>query len=143
MKYLSTSYFKSSGGTNMYAAIDKSFSLFEEINSKDTLKMMIVLSDGQSSDTSRHSSILSTANSKNVRIYTVGLGNSSSYFNNYLKPLAVNTAGKFYIATQSQELASIYDDINMKIDIEMDSDKDGISDYYEDNMVIFNGTKFC
>lgn len=141
MKYLSTSYFKSSGGTNMYAAIDKSFSLFEEINSKDTLKMMIVLSDGQSSDTSRHSSILSTANSKNVRIYTVGLGNSSSYFNNYLKPLAVNTAGKFYIATQSQELASIYDDINMKIDIEMDSDKDGISDYYEDNMVIFNGTK--
>ena len=28
---------------------------------------------------------------------------------------------------------------NKKIDIETDSDGDGIADYYEDNMVMFNG----
>ena len=74
-----------------------------------------------------------------VKIYTVGLGNLERYSNEYLKPLANNTGGAFYLAGNASELYSIYDDINKKIDIETDSDKDGISDYYEDNMVMFNG----
>ena len=112
--YLTTKYFKAMGGTYMYKAI--------------------------SSDTGLHSSVIETANSKNIKIYTVGLGNSrSKYFTEYLKPLANNTAGVFYLASDANQLQEIYNDINKKIDIETDSDGDGIADYYEDNMVMFNG----
>lgn len=123
----------------MYNAINSSFSLFESTD-ESTLKMMVVLSDGETSDTGLHSSVISRANNNDVRIYTVGLGSSSSsYFENYLKPLANNTAGAFYLASNANQLEEIYNDINKKIDIETDSDGDGIADYYEDNMVIFNG----
>lgn len=138
--YLTTAYFKSYGGTYMYNAINSAFSLFESTED-DVLKMMVVLSDGQTSDTSKHSAAITTAQENNVRIYTVGLGSNTSYFTNYLKPLAGDTGGAFYLASNADELASIYDDINKKIDLEADADGDGIPDYYEDNMIAFNGKK--
>ena len=139
--YLTTSYFRSSGGTYMYNAISSAFSLFETADD-NILKMMVVLSDGNTSDTGKHSSVINSANIKGVKIYTVGLGNySSSYFTRYLKPLANDTAGAFYLASDANQLEDIYKDINNKIDIETDSDNDGIADYYEDNMVLFNNVK--
>lgn len=137
-KYLSSEYFHSSGGTSMYTAIKNSFSLFETTDSS-ILKMMVVLSDGATSDSGSHSSVVSMANDQSVKIFTVGLGRNSSYFTSYLNPLANNTGGKFYLASNAGELEDIYSDISQKIDIETDSDSDGIPDYYEDNMVIFNG----
>lgn len=136
--YLTRTYFYSPGGTDMYNGIQKAFPLYESTD-ETTLKMMIVLSDGETDDTYLHSSVISTANASNIRIYTVGLGNSTSYFNRYLKPLADSTDGAFYLASNAGELASIYKDISKKIDIETDSDYDGVPDYYEDNMVYFNG----
>lgn len=137
--YLTGTYFRSSGGTYMYSAINSALGLFQSKNDT-TLRMMVVLSDGVTSDTSKHSSTISAANSKGVKIYSVGLGaSSSSYFTNYMKPLANNTGGAFYLASNASELATIYKDITEKIDIETDSDADGISDYYEDNMIMFNG----
>lgn len=137
--YLTTSYFRSSGGTSMYTAINSSFSMFEA-SDDNILKMMIVLSDGATSYTNLHSSVVTTANNNGVKIYTVGLGSSSSsYFTQYLKPLANNTGGAFYLASDASQLEDIYKDINKKIDIETDSDNDGIADYYEENMVMFNG----
>ena len=138
--YLTTEYFKSSGGTHMYSAINNAFDLFE--NTGDSiLRMMVVLTDGATSDSSKHDSTISAAVENNIRIYTVGLGSSTSYFNSYLMPLAENTNGEFYLASDAEQLSAIYDDINKKIDIETDSDADGIPDYYEDHMVAFNGTK--
>ncbi len=137
--FLSTSYFKSSGNTYMYSAIDKAMSLFE---SKDStiMKLIVVLSDGETADTSKHDNIVSAANKKGIHIYTVGLGNSSSsYFTSYLKPLANNTGATFYLAANASELTNIYKDISKKIDITTDSDNDGVPDYYEENMVLFNG----
>lgn len=137
--YLTTSYFRSLGGTYMYNAINSAFTLFETTDD-NVLKMMVVLSDGATSDTSKHSSVVTTANNKGVKIYTVGLGSSSSsYFTQYLKPLANNTEGAFYLASDASKLEDIYKDINKKIDIETDSDNDRIADYYEENMVMFNG----
>lgn len=138
--YVTNKYFKSSGGTSMYTAIDDSFSLFKT-NESSILKMMVVLTDGATSDIVKHDDIVGKANSNSVKLYTVGLGGSTGYFEDYLEPLAVNTGAKFYLASNSSDLNDIYKDINTKIDIETDSDGDGISDYYEDNMVIFNGVK--
>lgn len=137
--YLTTKHFRSNGGTNMYNAVNSAFSLFSSTDD-DILKMMVVLSDGNTSDTSKHSTVIANANKRNVKIYTIGLGNSSStYFTKYLKPLAENTAGAFYLASNVEQLEDIYKDINKKIDIETDSDGDGIPDYYEDHMFMFNG----
>ena len=138
--YLTTDYFRSSGGTYMYRAIDSSFSLFEA-EDEEILKMMVVLSDGATSDTNMQSSVISYANEQKVKIYTVGLGSNTHYFSSYLDPLSTNTGAKLYLASNADQLTEIYDDISEKIDIETDSDSDGISDYYEDNMVIFNGIK--
>lgn len=123
----------------MYTAINQAFSLFKSTDDK-ILKMIVVLSDGETSDTANHSFVVTSANNEKVKIYTVGLGiSSSSYFTNYLKPLASSTAGSFYLSSDASKLKDIYKDINKKIDIETDSDGDGIADYYEDNMVLFNG----
>lgn len=136
--YLTTTYFRSSGGTYMYRAMNSAFSLFEAIDD-DTLKMMVVLSDGATGDTNLHTSIINTANEKNIKIYTIGLGSSTSYFTRYLKPLAEDTDGVFYLAANASQLTEIYSDISKKVEIETDSDADGIADYYEENMVMFNG----
>ena len=137
--YLTSSYFHAYDGTYMYAAIDKAFSYFSDADD-DTLKIMIVLSDGETVDVSRHAAVIDNAKSKGIKIYTVGLGKGSSrYFNDYMKPLAEETGGAFYLASEADELAAIYEDINDKIDITTDSDRDGVPDYYEDHMVMFNG----
>lgn len=139
--YLTTSYFYSSGGTNMYTAINAACSMFETMD-PSVMKVMVVISDGATSDTGYHDSVISTANADNIKIYTVGLGAASSaYFTTYLKPLAESTDAAFYLAADADQLADIYKDISDKIDIETDSDNDGIPDYYEDNMVIFSGIK--
>ena len=138
--YLTTQHFFSSGGTYMYSAIRQSLTLFESEDDR-ILKMMVVLSDGDTADTRMHNSVITDANNAGVKIYTVGLGNTTSYFYGYLQPLAVNTGAKFYLASKAEELGDIYNDIKEKIDIETDSDQDGIPDYYEENMPIFNGVR--
>ncbi len=130
--------FDSRGTTYMYSGIQNALQQFSP-NADDILKVAIVFTDGQAHDRSKHSSVIRAANELGVKIYTVGLGNNNSYFTNYLKPLAQNTGGAFYYAADASELSDIYKEINEKIDIETDSDGDGITDYYEENMVMFNG----
>ncbi len=131
--------FDSCGSTYMYKAIQDSFSLFET-NDDDTMKAIIVFSDGEAADTSLHSQTIAQAKANSVMIYTVGLGEASStYFTNYMKPLAEETNAKFYMSSEADGLASIYSNIKEKMDIQTDSDGDGLSDYYEDNMVVFAG----
>ncbi|MCM1090667.1 MAG: DUF4474 domain-containing protein [Butyrivibrio sp.] len=144
-KYLTKSYFQSNGGgSRMYAGINSAFPLFGAADEK-TLRMMVVLSDGEADDIRLHAQMVSAANDRKVQVHTVGLGSGTGYlkgyFENYLKPLANNTAGSFYLASQASDLAEIYDRINRKIDISIDTDNDGIPDFYEDNMVMFNGIK--
>lgn len=125
----------------MYTALRNALQIFSTSNN-NKLKMIVVLSDGETDDTRYHSSVISTAKSKNVKIHTVGLGNSSSsYFTRYMKPLASETGGKFYLAANAGQLGEIYDEIGKYIDIETDSDNDGIPDYYEENLHMFNGMK--
>ena len=138
--YNKNGVFDSRGYTYMYTGIDQAFDLFSE-NSESVLQVVIVFTDGQAHDTEYHNSVVQKAVNNNVKIYAVGLGLSSSYFDNYLRPLAQQTGGILYQAENADELSAIYNDISEKIDITTDTDEDKIPDYYEDNMVIFNGVK--
>ena len=139
--YLTNSYFTSNGSsTYMYSAVNTAFNQFESLVDEEVMKVIILISDGEAHDTGLHSSVVSQAQAKDVMVYTVGLGSSSSsYFTSYLKPLAEDTGAKFYLSSEATELASIYGDIKEKIDLLTDNDNDGLIDYYEDNMVIFSG----
>ena len=106
----------------------------------ETLQMLVVLSDGETTDANLHESVIKTAKDKDIKIFSVGLGSSSSsYFNLYLKPLAERTNGKFYLASDSNKLTEVYNKINKQIDTTIDNDKDGLPDYYEDSFKLLNG----
>ena len=138
-KFLTTDYFTSGGNTYMYSAISGAFPLFDN-SKKDTFKMMVVLSDGETVDANLHKGVIDTAKNKDIRMYTVGLGSSSSsYFNLYLKPLAENTKGKYYYIRLAKDIDEAFNNINKKIDITIDNDKDGLPDYYEDSFKLLNG----
>ena len=139
-KYLTSSYFYNFGGTYMYTGVNRGFTLFDTDEDGEMLRTMVVLSDGETADARLHSSVVDTAVQENIKIYTVGLGSESTYFNAYMKPLAEETGGAFYPAEDAEELADIYSDISKKIDIETDSDGDGLPDYYEEHLPLFNGT---
>ena len=141
-EYNISGIFDSRGKTYMYGGIEKAIEQFSN-SSNSTMKTVIVFTDGDAHDASKHDSVITKALNNDVKIYTVGLGTSSSYFNSYLKPLATNTGGAFYLASDAGQLADIYKNISEKIDIETDSDADGIPDYYEDNMICFNGVKLA
>ncbi len=130
--------FDSRGQTYMYTGIEKALGMFSA-NSDSTLKVVVVFTDGEAWDEDMHSSVVNNALAKDIKIYTVGLGTSSQYFDDYLIPLANSTGGAFYYASNADELDNIYENISDKIDLSADSDDDGIPDYYEDHMVYFNG----
>ncbi len=123
-EYLTREHFSSYGGTNMYTAISDSFPLFDNTN-KDVLKLIVVLSDGETYDGNMRDDIIKIAKDKGIHVYTVGLGiGNSSYVNEHMKPLADKTGGKFYMAEDSSQLANVYKDIGNRIDILTDTDKD-------------------
>jgi len=121
--------FDSSGTTYMYKGMQTAMTQFT--NSPNTLKVMVVFTDGQAHDRNLHSSVIEEATENGIRIYTVGLGSSSSYFSDYLKPLANETGGKFYDTGNASDLVGIFTEIKEKIDMETDSDEDGLPDFFE------------
>jgi len=130
--------FDSRGTTYMYTGIEEGFELFES-NDPEVMKVMIVFSDGIAHDAEKHAQIVLNASNKNVTIYTVGLGGSNSeYFDEYMKPLATNTGGIFYLANNAENLKDIFETITIMIDTVTDSDSDGIADYYEDTILDVN-----
>jgi len=138
--FLTSYYFGSDGGTDMYTAILEAFSLFDKSN-KDTFKMMVVLSDGETYDTNLKEDVIIAAKNKDIRIFTVGLGikENSDYFKSHLKPLAEDTKGKYYYIRSAKEIDEAFNNINKKIDRTIDKDKDGLPDYYEDSFKLLNG----
>ncbi len=139
--YLTDGYFLSLGNTKMNTALLASLDYFTDDATDTTLKMIVLLSDGAATDSDKTQEILKKAKQENVRIYCVGLGSSYKYFDSYLRPLAEKTDGEFYYAKNATQLKKIYQDITNKIDLSIDSDEDGLPDYYEDNLPCFNGVK--
>lgn len=123
----------------MYSAIQDAIELLDT-STDNKLKLVMVLCDDQATDTYNHSRTIKIANDNNIKIYIIKFNDYDIEYNKeYLKPLAYETGGKFYLASEFLQEEDLYTDINNEIDIEADRDGDGISDYNEDNLVMFNG----
>ena len=135
--YLTKSYFQSNGSsTYMYDGILQSFGLFESQETK-TMKMMVVLTDGIAHDASKYEDVKAFAIAEDVKIYAVGLGS----YDKSLEKLGPATQGAFYLAENADELAGRYEEIREAIDLQTDSDGDGLCNYYEENLPAFNGVR--
>ncbi|MFR0577801.1 starch-binding protein [Bifidobacterium thermophilum] len=139
---LADSNYHASGGTNMYTAVSQALGLFEG-DDDTTLRTVVVLSDGETDDTSMHDQVVQTANTKKVKINAVGLGGGGpgSYYERWMQLLASQTAGESYLAENADGLAGIYERIGTLVDMQTDSDGDGISDWYEEHLTLFNGLR--
>ena len=117
--------FDSRGSTYMYGGLNLALNQFS--SSPDTLKIIIVFTDGEAHDESQYSSVVNKALNNDVKIYSVGLGS----FRNNLETLSSATGGKCYTTKNSGELVEIFSDIKETIDMTADTDGDGISDFFE------------
>ncbi|MBR3448698.1 MAG: VWA domain-containing protein [Oscillospiraceae bacterium] len=129
----------SSGNTNFTAAITTSISAFDaaDLSNVNMKNRIILLTDGESSVSN---ATLDQANSKNIKIYTIGLGRDS--YDQILKDIANYTGGEFYKAYTASELVDIYTEIGIGGDFDTtDTDGDGLYDAVEAAGIrIQNGT---
>lgn len=135
---LTQEHFTSGGSyTNMFGALNEAMTLFES-TAPDALKTIITVTDGRAHDNGHFQETIDAAKAQNVRLYTVGLGGEMIH-EEFLQPLAEQTGGTYHLAENADELAAIYDQISNMINLSADTDGDTIPDYYEDNLVAFNG----
>ncbi len=136
--FLTQEHFTSGGSyTNMFNALNEAMTLFESTES-DALKTIITVTDGRAHDHGHFQETIDAAKAQNVRMYTVGLG-GEMIKEEFLQPLAEETGGTYHLAEDAGELAAIYENISNMINLSADTDGDTIPDYYEDNLVAFNG----
>ena len=118
--------------SNLNRAVDVALDHFG--NGVTTAKFIVLLSDGLAS-TSVDANVLQKAKNKGVKIISFAIGNYSQGIAN-LKLLAYRTGGTYYGIGDYLHFASYYADL---INIDIDSDSDGLPDYYESNIPIYNG----
>ena len=127
------------GNTDYKTYINKAltfgFSTFDKSSRNESIKYMILLTDGKSSD-SVTVNYASEAKKRNITIFTVGLGSNLDEI--LLKAIATSTGGNYYHATVADDLYEVYDLIEQEtIDYTTDTNNDGISDYF--TQLIFEG----
>lgn len=123
LKYAARQFYNG-GGTDFDKAITESITMLN--NSNNSHNRIILLSDGEDNV---QDSVLESAISSNIKIYTIGLGNSNDRI---LQNIADKTGGEFFKAYTSDDLLSIYDEIGVSITVDTtDTDGDGLYDVYE------------
>ncbi len=117
--------FYSSGGTNYNNVLKESIKILDN-SEGSTRKKIVLLSDGEATVSD---SVLQSAIASNIKIYTIGLGNSSD---SVLQYIADATGGVFFKAYTADELLDIYEEIGVTVEIDTtDNDKDELYDVYE------------
>ncbi|WP_318617985.1 VWA domain-containing protein [Sporosarcina sp. YIM B06819] len=96
-----------SGGTNILSGLKTAFGKFTTGNSP---KVAILLTDGKSNAT-QTLSIIAEAKQRNIKIYTIGLGNKKQLNEALLQQIAKDTGGHYYHVAQSSELGVAYQNI--------------------------------
>lgn len=130
-KNILTGIVQHDGATSIKDAIISAIGEFSSFGRENVLKVIILLTDGESnSDITPKSyyEIAELAAENNIVIYTIGVGNVSKQD---LEILAYNTGGNYYHISDFTKLYSTFSNIKDNAELYLDSDEDGISDYHE------------
>ena len=128
------------GWTNLSVALEQAMKEYpvagSDSNTKEkAMKIIVFLTDGQGYYDPKYEQM---AIERGVKIYTVGLGNE--YDRALLNKIALFTGGKHYHADSADELIEEFKKlISDTVDVVSDSDGDGLSDYHEERIRLFNG----
>ncbi len=96
--------------TALNEALYKSAKLFKNRNGK---KILILLSDGiDSTNSITKEQTLKEVKKAGLKIYTIALGKKGDIDINFLKKLAKNSGGRFYLTSEPKNLKSIYQQID-------------------------------
>ena len=135
---------RASGGTSLSAGISLALGQFPlpsvdlpdtDDNYETSMKIIVMLTDGAGSYSDTYTQ---NAIEKGVKIYTVGLG--SSYDRTLLQKIAEQTGAQSYHAENADDLIGEFEKLmSESVDIVTDSDGDGLSDYHEERIRLFNG----
>ncbi len=140
-KYLYFASFSSWAGTPYTeSAILDIYSYFD--NSDDSrYKMIVLLSDDswQNFRNPYYLTVMDEAQKKDIKIYSVGFGEIEDNDFTRMKEFAQYTGGSFCMISDEEKLENLFSNLKRRIDVTTDTDNDGIPDYYEDNLVMFNG----
>jgi VWFA-related protein len=99
------------GATSLFDAVVEGVN---EATGRVGRSAVIVLADGEDNDsTNTKASAINTAQSQNVPVYTIGLGNPRNVGN--LQDLANQTGGQFYRSADGSDLEAIYNAIDQSI----------------------------
>lgn len=82
-----------SGSTNLLTGVDMAFSRFSD--DRSTSKAIVIVSDGNTTD-SELNNIIRQAKEKDIKIYTVGLGDSTQVNDRVLQKLSKDTGGQYF-----------------------------------------------
>lgn len=129
-------------GTSLSAGLEKAFLEFQVAGSasgkkEEAMKIIVLLTDGQGSYNKIYEQM---AIERGIKIYTVGPG--KSYDEALPRKIAANTSGRHYKADNADELIQEFKNLTSDtIDIVKDTDNDGLSDYHEERIRLFNGQK--
>ncbi|ODP26697.1 Mannan endo-1,4-beta-mannosidase [Paenibacillus nuruki] len=133
---------KGFGGTDIYAALEESFNEFRWNGKSDNDKFLVLLTDGKGNDENELvEDMLKNFRENHISIYTIGLGSDIDESN--LKHIASSTGGSYFYALTADNIDIAYENVakeTLEQSINIDSDNDGITDYYELNGIpIGNG----
>ena len=111
------------------AMIDSLASAITMLKDKtSTSNIIIVLTDGEDNISQTPLSvIIKLANKYNIKIYTIGIGESNSLL---LNKISSSTHAKSFNAKSKKDLKTIYDTINEIEKVEIDADKVVLKEYY-------------
>lgn len=128
----------SNGGTDIVAALEKALSEIKDKNKKENKKMLVLLTDGQSS-TANAEKVCKSLKNYETSIYCIGLGKDVNA--TFLKKISNLTDGEYYHADDADELSKYFKKIKQQYELSKDTDGDGICDYFEDNFQSGTGCK--
>jgi len=97
--------------TALYEALYLSSNLFKKSISKN--KIAILLTDGMdNANTIPLEVAISIAKKYGIKVYTIGVGGTNDFNPLILEQIAKETKGKFYQATNKEEIETIYEEID-------------------------------
>ncbi|MCI2253121.1 VWA domain-containing protein [Domibacillus sp. PGB-M46] len=103
------------GGTDMSTAMKLALSEFDK-NSETNHKIMIILSDGKSINNSVSLNLADEAYANDIRIYTIGLGNTEDIDAPVLAQIAQKTGGEYFHAVNASSLTKVFTGIQQSVE---------------------------